>query len=211
MPTPPYAPVIDHANVLQPQEVTSLVEELANVRTRTGANVAILIENSTLPEDIEEFANRVANDWKLGGKANGIGVLIVVAVRDRSARIEVSRALEGALPDLYGKRILRETMSPQFAKGEYHLGLLQGIRRIDSIVQMEVSPGPPRPKPEYRQGTPIETALVGTLLVSIFLAFWLISVLVFGWAPMHFCVAIGSVLGVLEFAAASAAGLWLTP
>jgi uncharacterized protein len=206
LPTPPYASVIDHAQVLQPQDVASLVEELSAIRGHTGASVAVLIEDSTLPEGIDEFANRVANDWKLGGKVNGVGVLIVVAVRDRAARIEVSRALEGALPDLYGKRILKETMSPQFAKGEYHLGLLQGIRRIASIVQLEVTPKQARPTSENRVGTPVQAALIGTLFVSIFLAFWLTFALVFRWGSTYLCGAVGSILGALEFAAASAVG-----
>ena len=204
--TPPYASIIDRANVLQPQEVTSLAEALRDVRSRTGASVAILMVNSTLPESIEEFSNRVANDWKLGGAANGIGVLVVVAVRDRSARIEVSRALEGALPDLYGKRILKESVSPHFARGEYHLGLLQAIRRIDLMIQTEVSNSQPTAKEQWRQSTPLETAAVGTLIVSMFLIFWLTFAFIFRWRHTYLLMAVGSVIGSFQVLAASSVG-----
>lgn len=205
LPIPPYAPVIDYAQVLQPQEVASLVEELASIRSRTGASVAVLIEKTTQPESIEEFSNRVASDWKLGGKGNGIGVLIVLAVQDRTARIEVSRGLEGALPDLYAKRILKETMSVDLAKGEYHRGVLNGIHRISSVIQREVQPTQSRPENESRRGTPIETALLGSLFVFVFLGLWLTLALVSKWAAKYLSVPVGSVLGLFQGVAGTAA------
>ena len=55
---------------------------------------------STQPEDIAAYAQRVADSWKIGRREVGDGVLIVVAKNDRRVRIEVAKALEGAVPDL---------------------------------------------------------------------------------------------------------------
>ncbi len=65
--------------------------QLKDIETRYGSQIAILMVNSIKPEPIEDFANRVGTTWKIGRKGVGDGVLIIVALQDHKARIDVAR------------------------------------------------------------------------------------------------------------------------
>ena len=60
----------------------------------------MLIVPTTQPEDIEQYSIRVVEAWKLGREKPDDGALLLVAIEDRTLRIEVGRGLEGALTDL---------------------------------------------------------------------------------------------------------------
>ncbi|MEO8008050.1 MAG: TPM domain-containing protein [Betaproteobacteria bacterium] len=56
-------------------------------------------------ESIEDFAVRIFESWKLGGRDKNNGVLIVVAPQEQRMRIEVGYGLEGTLTDVAAGRI----------------------------------------------------------------------------------------------------------
>jgi uncharacterized protein len=102
--------------------------------------VVVLMVPTVQPEDISSYANRVGNAWKIGRKNVGDGVLLIVAKEDRKVRIEVAKALEGAIPDLAAKRIISETITPKFKTGDYAGGLSAGVDKIAALVQGEALP-----------------------------------------------------------------------
>ncbi len=102
----------------------------------------VLIVPSTLPEDIAAYAQRVGDQWKIGRRDVGDGLLIVVAKNDRKVRIEVAKALEGAVPDLAARQIITETISPAFKRNDYAGGLNAAIDRIAARIKPEGLPAP---------------------------------------------------------------------
>ena len=134
--------VVDLAQVLTPVQAASLTEQLAELEQRTGAQVAVLTLDSTLPEDIADYTQRVADAWKLGRAEIGDGVLIVLAVKDRRVRIAVAKTLEGAIPDLEAKRVISQTMAPRFQGGNYPAGLRAGVERLGALIAHEDLPAP---------------------------------------------------------------------
>ncbi|MFO1295672.1 MAG: TPM domain-containing protein [Rubrivivax sp.] len=66
----------------------------------------LLVPSDGTPEDIAAYAQRVADQWKIGRRDRGDGLLLVVAKNDRRVRIEVAKALEGAVPDLAARQII---------------------------------------------------------------------------------------------------------
>ena len=146
---PPLARVTDFSGVLPAADKRALEDKLAAFETAHGSQIAILVVPSVKPEPIEDYANRVGNTWKIGRAGVGDGLLIVVAVEDKRVRIEVFRALEGAIPDATAKRIIREQIAPQFKTGNYAGGLAAAL---DSIFrQIEgggIAPVVPRAQPD---------------------------------------------------------------
>ena len=66
-PVPPLkARVTDLTGTLAPPQVQALEGALADIEQRKGAQVAILMVPTTLPEAIEQYSLRVAEAWKLG-------------------------------------------------------------------------------------------------------------------------------------------------
>jgi len=134
--------VVDQAQALSTGEKAALTQQLAALEKRTGAQVAVLLVASTAPEDITDYTQRVGDAWKLGRAQIGDGVLVVVAVKDRKARIAVAKSLEGAIPDLEARRIIVQAMGPKFQSGDYAGGLQAAVQRMEGLIQGEGLPVP---------------------------------------------------------------------
>jgi uncharacterized membrane protein YgcG len=134
--------VNDTTNTLFDGERQQLEDKLAALEKRKGSQVVVLMVTTTKPEDIASYANRVANTWKIGRKGVGDGVLVVVAKGDRKLRIEVAKALEGAIPDLAAKQIIDEALAPRLKAGDYAGGLSATIDQITQRIDPEALPVP---------------------------------------------------------------------
>lgn len=136
--------VTDLSNVLAVPERQKLETRLAAIDKQTGSQVAVLLLPTTQPEDIAAYAIRVADVWKVGRRSVDDGVIVVVATQDRRLRIEVGRGLEGAIPDAVSKRIIDETIAPDFKRGEFYAGINAGVERIAGLINGEALPKPER-------------------------------------------------------------------
>ncbi len=136
------ARVIDTTGTLDAIQVKGLDDKLAAFEREKGTQIAFLIVPTTQPEDIASYANRVANEWKIGRKAVGDGVLLVVAKNDRKVRIEVAKTLEGAIPDLAAQQIIDEAITPNFRKDDYAGGLQAAADQMIARIKGETLPAP---------------------------------------------------------------------
>jgi uncharacterized protein len=142
---PPLASrVTDLTGTLSGGAVARIEAKLANLETRKGSQVAVLIVPTTQPEEIEQYGIRVAEAWKLGRKGVDDGAILLVAKNDRRVRIEVGQGLEGALPDAIANRIISETITPHFKQADYDGGVEAGIDQVISVVNGEPLPQPDR-------------------------------------------------------------------
>ncbi|NMG45582.1 YgcG family protein, partial [Aromatoleum toluvorans] len=148
LPVPPLtARVIDQTVTLSSGERQALEQKLAAFETGRGSQLVVLIVPTTAPEDIAAFANRVAAEWKIGRRDVGDGLLLVVAKNDRRVRIEVARALEGAVPDLAAFHIIDRAITPAFREGRFAAGIEAGVEALMARVRGE---NLPLPEPETR-------------------------------------------------------------
>lgn len=134
--------VIDQTNSLPADGRAALEERLARLESERGAQVVVLVVATTQPEDIAAYAQRVADSWKIGRRGVGDGVLIVVAKDDRRMRIEVAKALEGAIPDLAARQVIDNTLRPAFRNGDYAGGLLKAVDELGARIAGEGLPAP---------------------------------------------------------------------
>src|SRR5262245_6370099 len=134
--------VIDRTDTLDAQQRQAMEQHLATVERELGPQIVVLLVPTTLPEDIAAYAQRVGDQWKIGRRDVGDGLLIVVAKNDRKVRIEVAKALEGAVPDLAARQIITETITPAFRRNDFAGGLNAAIDRIAARVKPEGLPAP---------------------------------------------------------------------
>ncbi len=147
VPVPPIGGrVTDLTATLADGQKSALEQTLRSFEATKGSQVAVLIVPSTAPETIEQYALRVAEQWKLGRKNVDDGALLVVAKNDRTLRIEVGYGLEGALTDADCKRIISEIIVPRFRQGDFYGGITAGVDRILRVID-----GEPLPKPEEKR------------------------------------------------------------
>src|SRR6476620_10550780 len=145
--------VTDLTGTFSPAEKVQLEQKLADLEATKGSQVAVLILPSTQPETIEQYSIRVADAWKLGRKGVDDGALLVVAKQDRTVRVEVGYGLEGVLPDAIAKRIVEETIIPQFRQGNFAAGINAGTDQIIKVIEGESLP-PPKAR---RRAAPAES------------------------------------------------------
>ncbi len=143
VPVPPLGGrVVDQTSTLSAAQQASLTQTLAAFEARKGTQLAVLIVPTTLPEPIEQFALRVAEQWKIGRKKVDDGAILVVAKDDRTLRIEVGYGLEGALNDATSKRIISEVIVPRFKQQDFAGGITAGVDQMIRVVDGEPLPAP---------------------------------------------------------------------
>ena len=152
LPVPPLSGrVVDQTATLTPPQAAALNAKLEAIEQKNGAQVVVLMVPTTLPEDIASFAERVGEQWKIGRKVEGDGLLVTVAKNDRAVDIHVAKALQGAVPDIAAGRIIRDVITPAFRAGDFAGGLNSAVDRLGERIAGE---GLPAPKEEPAAGRP---------------------------------------------------------
>lgn len=142
-PVPPLTGhVVDRTASLPADRRQAIEAALSAFEASAGSQIVVLMVASTQPEDIFSYANRVANAWKIGRQGVGDGLLLVVAKDDRTLRIEVSKTLEGAIPDLAAKQIMDTAITPRFREGDFAGGIEAGVNQMMALVRGEALPAP---------------------------------------------------------------------
>ncbi|HTT10078.1 MAG TPA: TPM domain-containing protein [Burkholderiaceae bacterium] len=189
---PRLARVTDTTGTLRPQDKQALEDKLAAFETAHGSQIAVIMVGSTQPEPISDFANRVGDAWKIGRAGVGDGLLIVVAKDDRKVWIAVARALEGAIPDLAAKRVIREQIAPRFKDGDFAGGLNAAVDALTRLIEGEGLPAP--------VGVSKQKVNAGESMIALLVPFILVGVVVGGLLRRIF-----GVPGALAAGAGSAA------
>ncbi|MGV0982857.1 MAG: TPM domain-containing protein, partial [Polynucleobacter sp.] len=134
--------VIDQTGTLTPSQIGSLDQTLSNFEAKKGSQIVVLMVQSTAPEAIEQYAIRVAEQWKIGRKKVDDGAILIIAKADRALRIEVGYGLEGVLTDATSKRIIDQIIVPRFKQQDFYGGITDGVNAVISVVDGEALPAP---------------------------------------------------------------------
>lgn len=154
----------DDAGVLSPATVDLLERKLKVFEDSTSNQMAILIVNTLDGENIEQYGIRVADKWKLGTKDRDNGILLLFAINDRKARIEVGQGLEGPLPDILCNQIIRNEVAPNFRRNDYDAGVNSAVDAIAQAIKGEYKADP---RPTARRGGSRSGAIIVILIIFI--------------------------------------------
>ncbi len=142
-PVPPLsARIVDRSATLTAAQQQALEAQLRAFEQRKGSQIAVLVVSETRPETIEQYAIRVAEQWKIGRKKIDDGAILVVAKDERTLRIEVGYGLEGALNDATVKRIIDEIIVPRLRAGDFDGGIRAGVDAMMRVIDGEPLPAP---------------------------------------------------------------------
>src|SRR5579862_9110380 len=125
--------VNDFAHVLD-QSATSQMEDICHqIDDKAHAQITLVTINTLDGADIESYAVDLFHQWGIGAKATDRGVLILYAIRDHRARIEVGYGLEPILPDGKVGGFQREAI-PLMRSGNYSQALLLVTSRVAEVI-----------------------------------------------------------------------------
>jgi len=138
LPPKPAAFFNDYAGVVPAGVASSLNTRLADFERQTSNQLVVAVFKK-LPDNaaLEDFTQRTAAAWGVGGKKNSNGIVLFVFVDDRKVRVEVGYGLEGAVPDVLADQIIRNEIVPAFRQGDYGLGLTRGIDALMAATRGE--------------------------------------------------------------------------
>jgi uncharacterized protein len=142
--------VNDFASVLDEEAETYLETFLQTLERETSAEVVVATVGSLEGMSIEEYANGLFAEWKIGKAQEDNGLLLLVAPDDRAVRIEVGYGLESLVTDGLAGEIIRTDIIPEFRRNNYPRGIGQGLNHIALILR-----GDPR---QASSGTSSDTA-----------------------------------------------------
>lgn len=145
--------VNDYAGLLSPATASALEKRLADFEQTQSTQVVLLTIPSLQGDDIDQFAIRVADSWKIGQKGKDNGVLLVIAKAERRVRIEVGMGLQGVLPDITASRIIRDSMRPHLKRGDFDAGISAGVEAIMAATRGEFTPSPRAIDRQERRGS----------------------------------------------------------
>jgi uncharacterized protein len=142
--------VTDSVGVLTSDETLEIEIFCENVYQEKGAEIAILVVDTTAPDGIDLFALRTFEENGLGQKGEDNGLLILISVAESAWRVEVGYGLEGALPDALVGRIVEEHLVPHLQQGDYFSGLLYATTFLGmEILDNYDGVPPPQRNPKY--------------------------------------------------------------
>jgi uncharacterized protein len=128
-----YKYVTDNAGVIDAATKERLATVLNRLKERADIEFAVVTVPTTGEADIFEYSLSLARGWGIGSKeGEKNALLLVVAVNDRKWQVQVSRHLEGDMPDSLAGSIARQRLVPPFREGNYGKG-------IDDFVQGTVA------------------------------------------------------------------------
>ena len=135
IPPAPNQWVTDRAGVLSSPDLQQLNEKLRQFEQRSGAQFIIYVLPALEDEALEDFTMRAAESWKVGNKKYDNGLILFVFTQNRKIRVEVGYGLEGAVPDAYSSRIIRDELAPRFRANDFAGGLNAAADRFISRIE----------------------------------------------------------------------------
>ena len=134
IPPKPSNGIYDPSHYLSEKAETKLTEFNSNNDTQIGVYIVDTLDG----QPIEETANKIAREWKIGHVETNKGALIAIAVNDRKFRIETSNELSTILTDAKSKSILGSSKSYMKNK-DYDEAIINMIDEIKKVTSVDVT------------------------------------------------------------------------
>lgn len=120
--------VTDPAGVIDPQTKTRLEGLLANLKEKTKIELYVAMVDTTDDKPIDEFSQRLANEWNIAGRNSRTkSLLLVVSAASKSSFTRFSRTVQGQLPEgVLGEMSYR--MRGPLSEGRFTEAIDSGVR-----------------------------------------------------------------------------------
>jgi len=134
-PQPDSGYITDKANILGKKAENRIERWLWDIEKKTGVEIIVVTIGSikdfpgTPNSTIEEFAKGLFNKYGIGNLPANNGVLLLVSLGDRKARIELG-ASYGHVRDADVQRIMDRIIVPKFKNADYAGGITEGVKAL---------------------------------------------------------------------------------
>lgn len=176
--------VSDNAQILNEEvinNVQKINQELSKTETKPQLMV-ITVEQVPENETIESFTNQIGNKLGIGNKLYNNGVIYLVAVKDRQARLEVGYGLEEIIPDSLTDEITDSTVKNFYKLKDFNAGIHIVTTRIKELLTTDtMSKTTSLPKVSFLQKIWLYLLGIGRSLKPWLIIVFIIVMLYFLW------------------------------
>ncbi|EGO5849381.1 TPM domain-containing protein [Enterococcus faecalis] len=176
--------VSDNAQILNEEvinNVQKINQELSKTETKPQLMV-ITVEQVPENETIESFTNQIGNKLGIGNKLYNNGVIYLVAVKDRQARLEVGYGLEEIIPDSLTDEITDSTVKDFYKLKDFNAGIHIVTTRINELLTTDtMSKTTSLPKVSFLQKIWLYLLGIGRSLKPWLIIVFIIVMLYFLW------------------------------
>jgi uncharacterized protein len=123
----PNSPVSDYASVIDAQTKQRIENILVNLDKQAQIEFGVVTIKTTGGQEIFDYSLAVMRGWGIGS-SDKPGLLLLVAVDDHKYYTQVSRHLEGDLPDSVAGEIQRRYLVPALRQGDFSKGILNTVQ-----------------------------------------------------------------------------------
>ena len=136
--------VNDYSGILTAQQVQALEQRLVAFNDSTSNQVLIVITPTIEGNDEDAAAQRIGQAWGVGQAEFDNGVVILIKSKTEeenwgAVAIATGYGVEGALPDLFCKRIIENHMIGALGDGDYYKAITQALDVIEPVCRGEYS------------------------------------------------------------------------
>ncbi|MBD3892225.1 TPM domain-containing protein [Olleya marilimosa] len=124
--------VNDFEKIFTEEEIRFLENLLVYYEKNVNREIAVItIDSIPKNTEFEQYAIRISDDWNVGKNNDWNGLTVVLSKKLRKVRISTTdKTRDLYLPDEFCKKVIDETMIPEFKKGNYNDGILLGLNEL---------------------------------------------------------------------------------
>jgi len=159
--------VNDFAGLMTTEQTARLERALVAFDDSTSNQIAVVTVKDLEGYAASEYATQIGIGWQVGssGFNNGIVILVKPKTESSSGEVAISTGygLEGAIPDVYCKRIIDNEMIPYFRDGDYAGGIYAACDILMKLASGEIS--------EPRGSGEDDSAIIAAIFIAMFIGF----------------------------------------
>lgn len=122
-------------DVLSPAAVDTVDAVLARLERDKGVQSVVVAVDHLEGDDPYEFGMALGRRYGIGSRTQNTGLIVILAVGDRSYQILTGSGLEGVLPDALCRRVENRVMLPALKDGQWDTAIVGTVGALDGILR----------------------------------------------------------------------------
>ncbi|MBD3584023.1 TPM domain-containing protein [Flavobacterium selenitireducens] len=133
--------VNDFEKLFSDEEKNNLNNIITKVEGETSFEIVIvtLDTNNVSSENFEAMSLKIAQTWAVGKHKKENGILIAISKGYRRLRIQNGNGIEKILTNNQTQNLIDNYFIPEFKKGNYYQGTLDGLNEIIKLLYKETT------------------------------------------------------------------------
>lgn len=146
--------VSDYAGKLDATQIQELSGLLKDYERQTSIEFVVVVVSSLDGLSARNYATGIGDSWKVGKAGRDNGIVLLWAPNERAYALRVAEGLSADLPDAEATQITRQSLLPNFKRGDYYAGLKETVlATMEHVGAISWEERLEARKPDAEQGT----------------------------------------------------------